>query len=152
MLLQSTGLTEIQQAVRDHFQRGGSFRAVLLVLIAIIAAIVIGRELTRRLRRQKLTAPTSHPRRLFRDMQRKLELTAQQRSILDTVAKDLKMEHPSVMLLSPSLFDRCFQLWLIHRRRTRPRLDGTEDTEKPHKGRSELHVAGHLRAVLFPDG
>ncbi len=48
---------------------------------------------------------------MFSEVLKQLELNAAQRSLLTTMARDLKLESATHMLLSPKLFDQARQKW-----------------------------------------
>ena len=139
VLLQLNELTPLQKAVREHFQKGGSMLAMLLVLLGIAATLALAYWLTRRQRSTIRKAPPNDPRKLFRDLQEKLRLPVPQRNFLNGVALQLHLEHPSVLLLSPVLYDRYVDQW---RANDRQRSGGGA----PSKGSD---VAAQTRAALF---
>ncbi len=140
LLLQANQLTDVQRAIRDRFQEGGSVKTVLLVMLALIAMVYTAYFLATR--QQKGTGTTEpDPQRLFRDLQGRLELTHHERHLLDRVAKDLRLKHPAVILLCPALFDRYLHEW--HARDG----EGTPNTgDRPLAGPDS-----QLRRTLFPD-
>lgn len=111
VLLQTYNLNPYQTAVRERFQEGGSITATLLVIAGVAAAVLLAYLLTRQQRRANRVDPMADPRQLFRDLQTRLKLSPKQRCVLDTVAEDLDLEHPAVLLLSPMIFDRCVGQW-----------------------------------------
>ena len=108
LLSQLDKLTAVQRATRDHFQEGGSVTAVLVVLVLLTGVILLTYNLARRQRGfSRAAAAKGDPHRLFRNVLDQLELTTPQYQWLQAVVKELKLEHPAVILLSPALFDRC---------------------------------------------
>lgn len=139
--LQATGLTEAQRAVRDHFQEGGSIGSVLLVVGVVAGVILAACWLARRQRRRaQKHAPRDDPDRLFGDLLRGLALTAPQRGLLDTVAKELRLRNPAVILLSPTLFDRHVDQWRALNHQACDHVDP----------RADERIVAQVRAVLFP--
>jgi hypothetical protein len=141
ILLQVDGLTGPQRAVRNHFQEGGSIGLVLLVMAAVAGVVLIAYWLTRRQQRSaQKHARINDPQRLFGDLLQGLALTASQRRLLATVVRELGLKHPSVILLSPTLFERHIDQW-----RALGRSTGS-DVES-HAGED---LVAQTRDVLFP--
>jgi hypothetical protein len=140
LTMQTYELTEIQRAVRSHFQKGGSILEAILVLLAIVGAVLLVRYLTHKQREAQSRTRPADPRRLFRDLLDKLKLGARQRQLLDAVARDLHLASPATILLCPALFDRRIDEWRSqHAERT------TGATEA-----SSSDLAMQIRGVLFP--
>lgn len=114
ILPQADPLTRTQQAIRDHFQTGGSITQALLVLVCVLVFVLLLYGLTRRQERGAYRRKLNDPHRLFRNLQEKLELSADQRRLLDAVARDNNLSHPTVILLSPRLFDENVIRWTAH--------------------------------------
>ncbi len=108
---QTPPLTEIQRAVRDHFQKGGSFGAIAVVVLVVVLGVIITYVVTRRLRTVTKEVELDSPGKLFQEMLLKLQLPVVERHVLATVAKDLHLEHPAAMLISSVLFDRHVGEW-----------------------------------------
>lgn len=141
ILLQLDGLTEPQRAIRDHFQEGGSIVLVLAVMSVVAGVVLIAYWLTRRQqRRTERHARFNDPQRLFGDLLQGLSLTASQRHLLDTVVRELGLKHPSVILLSPTLFERHVDKW----RALRP--PAGSDVEH----QIDESLVAQARDVLFP--
>lgn len=134
-------LTEIQRSVREQFQEGGSFLTAMLVLLGITGVVLAAYCLTLRQRRAGEHAQRASPERLFRDLMDKLDLTSPQRQLLDTMARDLRIKQPAVILLSPDLFDRYLGEW--HVRQHPMTIDGDEQVNP--------RMAAQIRAALFPN-
>ncbi len=141
LLLQADKLTPVQRAVRDQFQEGGSAAIALLLLAGILALVFIPFWLTRRLNRDEGQRPRlNDPARLYRDWVEKLDLTLEQRRMLHAVARDLSLQQPAKILLSPQLFDRCMNQWGTDERRT-----GNRTVKDPRE-----RLILQIRAALFP--
>ena len=139
--LQVTGLTEAQRAVRDHFQGGGSIGSVLLVVVVVAGIVLVACCVAWiQRRRTRKHAPIRDPKRLLGDLLEGLSLTASQRRLLERVAKDLRLENPAVLLLSPTLFDRHMDRW---RALNRP-------SHRDAGRRGEDQTVTRTREVLFP--
>lgn len=133
-------LTEIQRAVRDWLQEGGSPIAVLAVLACIAAVLFATYYLTRRQRRRDQGAVFADPRQLLHTLLSKLPLTPSQRYSLTRVANELDLKQPAALILSPVLFDRYFDQW-----RT-----GHGSTSGRGADESVAKLAADARQVLFP--
>ena len=141
VLVQVHKLTPVQQAVREQFQEGGSTGVALLMIVGILALALIAYWLTRRVNRdQDERARVDDPSRLFRDLLDKLDLPLPQRRILDAVVKDLRLQHPAKILLSPTLFDRCVDQWGAARGRAEVEV-GQGSPER---------LISQIRTALFP--
>ncbi len=114
LLQASTGrLTETQRAVSEHFQKGGSITAVLIVLSCLIAVILVVVLLTMRQRQADPNRVVNDPQRLYRDLLEKLGLAPTQQQFLQAIATDLDLPHPTVILLSSRLFDQRCGEWKL---------------------------------------
>ncbi len=104
-------LTPVQRGVKEHFARGGSLGAVLLLLAAIVAVVLLVYAITRL--RDHLSKPPriNDPKRLYADLLAALPLESRQREFLRRLAADSALPHPTALLLSPRLFDRAVQRW-----------------------------------------
>ena len=140
-LLPTAPLTEIQQAVRDHFQEGGSGTAVSLVLLAIVVIVVLVYCLTQRQRRRDPNVLRCDSEGLFRDLVGKLDVETAQQHWLLTVAKELKLKNPTVLLLSPKRFDDCAVRWQSRSGRGGLAVRASADTE----------LIARMRSWLFPE-
>lgn len=134
-------LTEAQQSVRRWFQEGGTAGPALAVLAAVAGALFLTHYLSRRQRRRDPSTLRSDPARLFADILKKMNLTRQQRKTLASMARDLRIKHPTVVLLSPVLFERSWTGW---------KGDGAASTAPDGQARSDLYW--QIRSVLFPSG
>jgi hypothetical protein len=140
MLLQTDGLTEVQRAVRDRFQEGGSSVAALLVMLVLAAVVLVAYLVTLRQRQTHALTTRPDPRKLFNGLLSKLNLTPPQRRLLNTVANARGLKHPAVILICPALFDRH-----VAKSQTRPRHDRSKGSNAPPPD-----VVAETRAVLFP--
>jgi hypothetical protein len=100
-------LTEFQRSVREQFQKGGSIVEVVLV-IALFVALVIGAAWwSRRLERRRKPGADVTPGELFEAVMTTLKLSTPSRKRLREAARAAHLKHPTVLLLSPRVFDRC---------------------------------------------
>lgn len=134
-------LTEIQRAIRDHFQHGGSTTAVLMVL-ATIFCILIGAVVASRLQEWFFgTGRRDDPQRLYQDLLRRLKLTTRHRTILQRMGEDRVLRHPTIILLSPTLYQRHADRWRASA--SAARRDVAPPTENELKA---------IKKALFPSG
>ena len=131
-------LTETMQAVKDHFERGGSLAVAAAVIGVCLAVLALTYWLTRR--SEIRAGKTGNPQHLFRQALDSLPLSQPQQSMLTTVAIAQGLEHPATLLLSRPMFDRNVDAWLGLKRR--PKIDD--------KAKAQIHLARELRALLFP--
>jgi len=111
LLLQNERVQEFSRAVRDEFSKGASPVKTVIAVLAGVALVVLVYMVRRSERRVTVQHETNDPQRLFRDMLPKLGLSAQQRLVLETLARDLTLPHPAAILLSEILFDRAVMEW-----------------------------------------
>jgi hypothetical protein len=141
VILQTGRLTELQRSVRDYLEEGGSITSVLLVIAAIAGVVALTVWLTRRQDyRAAKRARANDPQRLFRDLLQGLALGPSQRRFLDTLAKELELKQPSVILLSSSHYRRCVDEWRASRRSAGSDIG-------PH---ADETLVAETRDVLFP--
>ena len=138
--LGANGLTEIQRSVAEHFREGGSFLSVMFVLAGTAAMVVLAYGLTRRQQQRATQGSRGDPRQLYQHLLDKLDLTAAGRRLLRAIASDLRLKHPTALLLSPTLFDRHVEQWRGRRRRIGRAL---AETGQPK-------VVADVRGILFP--
>lgn len=127
ILAQSAPAAPIERihGIRDRFSEGGSAEGFIIVILAIGAlfvALYIVASVIRRMRRRQ----TNSPRMLFQEVLRQLPLTIPQRELLRRIARDLALEHPAIILLSPQIFREHANRWMAASRNannaTRDRL------------------------------
>ena len=114
-LVQLGSLNVRLQGLRDRFVLGGRWGEVIAVLLVLAACALLLALIHRRQRTADRPEPDS-PARLFRTLLKGLGLTARQRRVLRSMATDLRLEHPTVMLLSPQLFQQQAAAWAKTRR------------------------------------
>jgi len=114
------------QGIRDRFAGGGSasaFFEVLLLLAMGLFLLYLGTVLVQRYRQHR----TNDPRRLFHEVLRCLPVNVPQRDLLRRMARELRLDHPTVLVLSPRLLRTHANRWMSAERRanetTRQRLD-----------------------------
>lgn len=105
-----TPLTDRMQAIRDHFTASGRWAATGAVLL-VLAGCLLALALVHHLRTAAERREPDNPVRLFRTLLRSLGLTSRQCRILKAMAGDLKLQHPTVILLSPRLFAEQATAW-----------------------------------------
>ena len=127
-------LSEIQEAVRDQFQRGGSFTRVVVVLLCILAGVLLAYVLTQLLGARPKRKRSDNPQLLFLDLLDELKISVPQRRLLNHMVRDLRLKQPSTILLSETLFDQFVTQWGDARR--------IADYDQ--------QMIGELRAALFP--
>jgi len=96
-------LSERMEAIRNHFTAGGRWVEVAVVLLTLAGCLFV-LAVIHRVRDAAGRREPDKPVRMFRVLLSDLGFTPRQRRILRAMAADLKLEHPTVMLLSPRLF------------------------------------------------
>lgn len=129
-------LTPAQRSVRDHFQTGGAIGTFVLAIAMLVGVVWLTGRLSESLRRaRQRSIQPDDPKRLFHDVLAKLELTRGQRRFLRVLAKHHALAHPTALLLSETLYDRC-----VEKSSTSSGCGAAGDTP----------IAAQVRDVLFP--
>jgi hypothetical protein len=146
VMAQSSQFEAWQRAVRDQFQYGGSWISGILVLLSLAAIVILAGWLSRvqnRLQQGTENAPrNSDPQRLYAHLLSNLGLSVPQRQLLESVARDLRLPHPTALLVSETLYDQCVEQW------TRRTGDATAETDRA----TTLQIFTQTRNRLFPEG
>ena len=140
ILMDVEQLSEIQRSVRDRFTEGGSFVAVLLVIVGLIGLVLLTYLLTVRQSSRARMATRRDPAQLFRDLGTKLNLMPNQIRFLDEVATNAGLQHPAVIFLSRARYDECVVAYCA----STPSSDIDPDDASA--------MASSIRALLFPAG
>jgi len=134
-------LTPIQQAVTDHFRVGGSGVAILVVLgilVAVICAIALVNYYQQR--KHVLKPLASDPQKLFEGLTRDLSLPPSQHELLSGIVRDLRLAHPTVLLMSCSFYDASMTRWVRSARLSSDALSTTQRTLMDLRNRLFPHV------------
>lgn len=146
VMAQSSQFEVWQRAVRNQFQYGGSWTSVFLVLLSLAALVMLVGWLTRiqnRLQQGAENAPrNSDPQRLYAHLLCNLGLSVPQRQLLESVARDLRLPHPTTLLVSATLFDQCVEQW------TRRAGGAAVEADRA----KTLQIVIRTRNRLFPEG
>ncbi len=97
--------------IRDRFATGGSIADVVLVLTLMLVGLAILYGIMRWGMHRRKGAFFS-PRKLFDKTIRSLSLRVDQRDLVRQIAKDLRLKHPTVLLLSPQLLNLYSNQWM----------------------------------------
>ncbi len=138
LLMDVDQLNEMQRSVRDRFTEGGSFVAVLLVIVGLIGLVLLTYLLTVRQSKQAGKATRLDPWQLFRDLGSKLNLMPEQVRFLDEVATNAGLRHPAVIFISRARYDECVVAYCA----SPPSSDIDPDDASV--------MASSIRALLFP--
>ena len=105
------------KAVQQHFTRGGSLAGPLYAVLAI-AALAVLLWFVHHLQEKTWSDRTiDDPKKLYRSIVRRLGLTVPQRDLLYRIVRDLPLEHPTVLLMSPRSFADHTDRWSAKMRR-----------------------------------
>jgi len=116
VLLQTTDNWERLNALQERFVRGGSWVGALLALVGLAVAIGL-LVLLYLLQQKRRRGDVDNPGKLYRGLLAGLELSVPQRDFLWHLARDLQLEHPTVLLLGRGIYHTHTQRWLaIHNR------------------------------------
>ena len=146
VLAQSSQFDAWQRAVRDQFQYGGSWISVFLVLLSLAALVILVGWLSRiqnKLQQGNESVPrNSDPQRLYTHLLNNLGLSVPQRQLLESVARDLRLTHPTTLLISETLYDHCVEQWT--------RRAGSATAEADRTTTRQIFI--RTRNRLFPEG
>lgn len=104
-------LPEFLKPIREQFERGGSVGSILGVLLVTALLVFLVYALTQWLHNRSPQSDRNNPRKLFGSLTDKLGLDPSERSVLMRMAYELRLSHPTVLLLSPMLFDDSLARW-----------------------------------------
>jgi len=114
-LLQASDRVDPRVVLREHFSKSAwdpeSWKGIIIVAAAITIFVLILHFVLYCEKRSAKPRQANSPTRLFRDVVKQLQLNAAQRSLLTAMARDLKLESATHMLLSPKLFEQARQKW-----------------------------------------
>jgi len=114
-LLQASGRVDPRVVLREHFSKSAwdpeSWKGIIIVAAAITVFVLILHFVLYCEKRTAKPRQVNNPTRLFSEVLKHLELNAAQRSLLTAMARDLKLESATHMLLSPRLFDQARLKW-----------------------------------------
>ncbi|MDO8632674.1 MAG: hypothetical protein Q7R41_19500 [Phycisphaerales bacterium] len=146
VMAQSSQFEAWQRAVRNQFQYGGSWTSVFVVLLSLAALVVLVGWLSRiqnRSQQRTENAPrNSDPQRLYAHLLSNLGLNVPQRQLLESVARDLRLPHPTTLLVSETLYDQCVEQW------TRRAGGAAAEADRA----TTLQIFTRTRNRLFPEG
>ncbi len=114
-LLQASDRVDPRVVLREQFSKSAwdpeTWKGIIIVAAAIAIFVLILHFV---MYYEKWTAKprqANNPTRLFSEVLKQLDLNAAQRSLLTAMARDLKLESATHMLLSPKLFEQARQKW-----------------------------------------
>ncbi|MBI4717823.1 MAG: hypothetical protein HY763_08475 [Planctomycetes bacterium] len=140
VLAQAARLADFQRAVRNQFAEGGTVLDVVAIAGFLAAIVLLVYYFDRRQQRGRQPVQPNRPFDLYRDLVRRIPLTVAQREFLTGLAKDLRLPQPTVILLSPALYDQAVAQWQARPAHAAPSRSGA--------GPSPVPAA--TRRVLFP--
>ncbi|MEK6675530.1 MAG: hypothetical protein AABZ47_07740 [Planctomycetota bacterium] len=111
----------------EPIRRDGSFTGVLLILLGVAAVVVFANYMGKLQELLRKPIAPSDPERLYFGLLKRLPLNRTQRNGLIGLARELRLEHPTILLISESLFDRYLEQWRRHQRISLPSVRPTMD-------------------------
>lgn len=99
-------LTPAQRGVMEHFQKGGAFSTVVVIVFIATAAVLATYALTRLREKLGRSRDVRDPATLYRDLLAALPLDEDDRVVLRGMAAGFNDPNPAVILISPRAFDR----------------------------------------------
>lgn len=97
--------------IRDRFAAGGSIADFVLALTGLLVAFAILYGLMR-WKMQRSKGVIYSPRKMFDKSLRAVSIRVDQRDMLRRIARDLRLDHPTVLLLSPQLLTLYGNQWM----------------------------------------
>ncbi len=114
-LLQASDRVDPRVVLREHFSKSAwdpeSWKGMIIVAAAIAIFVLILHFVMYYEKWAANPRQVNNATRLFSEVLKQLELNTAQRSLLTAMARDLKLESATHMLLSPKLFDEARQEW-----------------------------------------
>ena len=114
-LLQASDRVDPRVVLREHFSKSAwdpeSWKGIIIVAAALAIFVLILHFVLYYEKWAAKPRQVNNPTRLFSDVLKQLQLNAAQRSLLTAMARDLKLESATHMLLSPKLFEQAGQKW-----------------------------------------
>ncbi len=133
MFATEKNLPPFHQAMRDEFQKGGSYGSVLLTCIGLVGLILAVYFLQKWYDdSQGVKDVSSSPAKLFGELLKKLCLSPESRELLSQIARDREIANPTAILISSHLFDSHASAWVGNQ-------SGEDRTER----------LAQIRALLF---
>jgi hypothetical protein len=126
---------ELRQALSREFADNGSAVEILMVIAALVLLVAIAWSLQRWQQRPQAPSEPFDATALFAELLVKLDMPDDQRDLLTTMAKELRLANPTTMLLSRRMFEENLLTWAAQRKRSRPIGDV---------------LPGRIRQRLFP--
>ncbi|HUU85737.1 MAG TPA: hypothetical protein VM243_19755 [Phycisphaerae bacterium] len=117
-LLLQTSSSERLEALRRQFSGGGNWSESFLTLLAFAALFAL-LLMIHRLQQRRQRRDINDPWKLYRQLLKHLGLSAPQREVLRRIAADLRLQHPSVLLLGRTIFNRHATRWQERARHVR---------------------------------
>ena len=121
VLLQATSYEKLE-ALRQQFNRPGKGAEFILALLAM-AAVVALVLLLYSFQRRRAAVDLDDPGKLFRRLLQRLGLSVPQCDVLRRMSADLRLDHPTVLLLGEGIFRKHSRRWLENGRRARSEDD-----------------------------
>ncbi|NOS99362.1 MAG: hypothetical protein HOP29_01910 [Phycisphaerales bacterium] len=124
------------EAFRDTMRSGGSVEILFYLVLGLIAVSTALAAIYRFQARRAEPTRFHLPSKLFLEIIRQLDLSVVQRDLLRRISTDLDLEHPTVILLSPVIFDDHAHRWNL--RHVRYGADAEKHTKTLSALRAEL--------------
>jgi hypothetical protein len=97
--------------IRDRFATGGSIADFVLAITLILVGLALLYGVMRWGAKRR-SGVFYNPQKLFDKSLRTLGLRVDQRDLVRKIARDLRLEHPTVLLLSPQLLNLYANQWM----------------------------------------
>ncbi len=98
--------------IQENFGSDNSIPRLLTTAGVLLAIPTLAAVAYTFLQKRRTAGQVSRPRRLFRRVLHRLPLARDQRAIARRMTRDLKLPHPTVLVLSAELFDHHAARWL----------------------------------------
>ena len=140
LLSQQMNLSDVQKAVREHFNEKGTPTSVVLILLLMVGIVLLTYLLSKYAGNLHLPEKRNRVQPFYQQMLIKLEVTTPQRRWLERLAVDLQLKQPTMILLSPTLFDRHVCEWQRKGFRQKNKLSPSQQADFIYR----------IRTYLFP--
>ncbi len=111
---------ELRQALSREFSENGSALEIGMVIAALVGLIALTWMLQRWQQRPQTPSEPFDAKGLFQELLGKLDMPEDQRELLSTMVKELRLPNPAVILISRRMFDENLLAWQTRRSASLP--------------------------------
>jgi len=126
---------QLREALSREFSSNGSALEIGIVVAALFGLIAVAWMLQRWQQKPRSDTGPFDSKQLFQELLGKLDMPEDQVQLLTTMAKEMRLPNPTVLLISRRLFDENLLTWQAQRKESQPVGDV---------------LPGRIRQRLFP--